>query len=79
MDGPLPPDRMREFDRLMSADASLLEVVEAVRGLDYGRPSDRSVEGMLREHRGTCSLKHLFLADARPFIEALAQVANANR
>jgi hypothetical protein len=34
---------------------------------------------MLREHRGTCSLKHLFLAEARPFIEALAQVANANR
>jgi hypothetical protein len=55
---------MREFDRPMSADPSLLEVVEAVRGLDYGRPSDRSVEGMLREHRGTCSLKHLFLAEA---------------
>jgi hypothetical protein len=54
---------MREFDRPMSADASLLEVVEAVRGLDYGRPSDRSVEGMLREQCGTCSLKHLFLAE----------------
>ena len=36
--------------------------MEAVRGLDYGRPSDRSVEGMLRERRGTCSTKHLFLA-----------------
>lgn len=42
--------------------ASLLELVEAVRALPYGRPSDRSVEGMLREGRGTCSTKHLFLA-----------------
>lgn len=30
--------------------------------LPYGRPSDRTVEGMLRERRGTCSTKHLFLA-----------------
>jgi hypothetical protein len=33
-----------------------------VRALAYGRPSDRSVEGMLCERRGTCSTKHLFLA-----------------
>jgi hypothetical protein len=32
--------------------------------LDYGRPSDRSVEGMLRERRGTCSTKHLYLSEA---------------
>jgi hypothetical protein len=37
-------------------------LVEAVRSLDYGRPSDRSVEAMLSERRGTCSAKHLFLA-----------------
>lgn len=37
-------------------------MVEAVRALPYGRPSDRAVEGMLREGRGTCSTKHLFLA-----------------
>jgi hypothetical protein len=42
--------------------ASLLELVEAMRDLPYGRPSDRTVEGMLRERRGTCSTKHLFLA-----------------
>jgi hypothetical protein len=36
--------------------------VEPVRAIDYGRPSDRSVAGMLRERRGTCSTKHLFLA-----------------
>jgi hypothetical protein len=34
-----------------------------VRALNYGRPSDRSVEGMLSERRGTCSTKHLFLAE----------------
>jgi hypothetical protein len=39
-------------------------LVEAVRSLDYDRPSDRSVEAMLRERRGTCSTKHLFLAEA---------------
>ena len=42
----------------------MVELVEAVRSLDYGRPSDRSVEGMMRERRGTCSTKHLFLAEA---------------
>jgi hypothetical protein len=48
---------------LIAEDASLIELVEAVRSLDYGRPSDRSVAGMLRERRGTCSTKHLFLAE----------------
>lgn len=33
-----------------------------MRTLPYGRPSDRAVEGMLRERRGTCSTKHLYLA-----------------
>jgi hypothetical protein len=40
----------------------IVDVVETVRRLPYGRPSDRTVEGMLRERRGTCSTKHLFLA-----------------
>jgi orotate phosphoribosyltransferase len=52
----------RESDPLHAVDASLVDVVEAVRALSYGRPSDRTVEGMLRERRGTCSTKHLFLA-----------------
>ncbi|MGD1059608.1 MAG: hypothetical protein ABR992_19620, partial [Solirubrobacteraceae bacterium] len=43
--------------------SSLVETVEAVCAIPYGRPSDRSVRGMLREHRGTCSTKHLFLAE----------------
>lgn len=49
-------------DALHTDDASLLDLVEAVRSLPYGRPSDRTVQGMLRERRGTCSTKHLFLA-----------------
>jgi hypothetical protein len=40
----------------------LVDLVEGVRSLPYGRPSDRTVEGMLRERRGTCSTKHLYLA-----------------
>jgi hypothetical protein len=44
-------------------DASLREVVEAVRALPYGRPSERTVAGMLREGRGTCSAKHLYLRE----------------
>jgi hypothetical protein len=54
----------RASDPLDSPDVSLVELVEAVRALPYGRPSERTVEGMLRERRGTCSTKHLFLARA---------------
>jgi hypothetical protein len=49
-------------DAVVALDASLLDFVEAVRAIHYGRPSDRTVDGMLREQRGTCSTKHLFLA-----------------
>ncbi len=49
-------------DPLCDPGSSLAELVEAVRALPYGRPSDRTVAGMLRERRGTCSTKHLFLA-----------------
>jgi hypothetical protein len=47
---------------LTAADPTLVDLVEAVRQLEYGRPSDRSVEAMIAERRGTCSAKHLFLA-----------------
>jgi hypothetical protein len=47
---------------MVDSDASLLDLVEAVRAIPYGRPSDRTVDGMLCEQRGTCSTKHLFLA-----------------
>jgi hypothetical protein len=49
-------------DPLLATNASLVDLIEAVRALPYGRPSDRSVDGLLRERRGTCSTKHLFLA-----------------
>jgi adenylate cyclase class IV len=41
---------------------SIVALVEGVRAIPYGRPSDRTVQGMLREQRGTCSTKHLYLA-----------------
>jgi hypothetical protein len=44
--------------------SDLRTVVEEVRALAYGRPSERSVEAMLREGRGTCTAKHLHLARA---------------
>jgi orotate phosphoribosyltransferase len=50
------------IDVLLDTECSLLDLVEAVRALPYGRTSDRTVEGMLRERGGTCSTKHLFLA-----------------
>src|SRR5271155_2815444 len=64
--GPSKLDTSKTFRRrrTYNADASLGELVESVRALPYGRPSDRTVAGMLRERRGTCSTKHLFLAEA---------------
>jgi hypothetical protein len=50
-------------DRLLASDVSLVELVEAVRRLEYGRPSERTVAAMIRERRGTCSTKHLFLIE----------------
>jgi hypothetical protein len=47
---------------LNSRTTSLVDLVEAIRELPYGRPTDRTVQGMLDERRGTCSTKHLFLA-----------------
>lgn len=46
---------------MTSPDASLPELVEAVRGLEYGRPSEPGVTAMLRERRGTCTAKHRYL------------------
>lgn|SRR5262249_40620622 len=51
-------------DPLLAPDSSLVDLAEAVRALPFGRPRDRSVAGLLRERRGTCSTKHLFLAHA---------------
>jgi hypothetical protein len=60
------------IDTLCPPDCSLVDLIEAVRALPYGRPRDRTVQGMLGERRGTCSTKHLFLAEvlAERFPEA---------
>jgi hypothetical protein len=50
-------------DAIRSEDASVRDLVEWVRALPYGRPSRRTVEAMLEERRGTCSTKHLYLAE----------------
>jgi hypothetical protein len=62
--GPEPTASASTRDPLLAPDASLLALVEAVRALPYGRPQERSIEGLVREGRGTCSTKHLFLARA---------------
>ncbi len=56
---------------LFRPGCSLVELVEAVRALPHGLPSEDTVESMLLEARGTCSTKHLFLAQvlARRFPE----------
>lgn len=56
----------------------MVELVEAVRQLDYGRPTDRTVDGMLRQRHGTCSTKHLFLAEEiqRRFPYAAPQIVH---
>lgn len=61
---PYPSPYSASIDVLLSPDSSLVDLVEAVRALPYGRPTDRTVEGMLRERRGTCSTKHVLLAQA---------------
>ncbi len=68
----------RRRDPLLAPDASLLELVEAVRALPYGRPRERSMQGLLRERRGTCSTKHLLLARvlAERFPETRPQIVH---
>ncbi|MEX2393605.1 MAG: hypothetical protein WD826_03890 [Actinomycetota bacterium] len=51
---------------------SLWEMVEAIREMPYGRPSERTAAGTVQEWRGTCSTKHALLAellDERPEFE----------
>jgi hypothetical protein len=47
---------------LFRVESSLVELVEAVRAMPYGLPSDRTVEGALLEARGTSAAKHMLLA-----------------
>jgi hypothetical protein len=45
------------------APEDAIRLIERVRALPYGRPSERTTRAMLAESRGTCSLKHLYLAE----------------
>jgi hypothetical protein len=47
----------------LPADARLEEVVAAVQAIPYGRPGDRSADGVLIDWVGTCSTKHALLAE----------------
>ncbi|MGD1056920.1 MAG: class I SAM-dependent methyltransferase family protein [Solirubrobacteraceae bacterium] len=46
---------------LFRANSSLVELVEAMRTMPFGLPSERTVESMLLEARGTSATKNLFL------------------
>ena len=46
----------------LAENASVAEVVDAVRLMPYARPTERSAHGALTEWRGTCSTKHALLA-----------------
>ena len=53
----------------LSSEASLWDLVEAVRAIPYGRPSSRTAAGVVDEWVGTCSTKHALLAsllESRP-------------
>ncbi len=41
----------------------LVDVVLEISRIPYGRPTDRSARGVVAEGRGTCSTKHLLLAE----------------
>jgi len=47
---------------MQTTDRSLLKLVEYVHQIPYGRPSVRTIDAMLEEGKGTCSLKHQYLA-----------------
>jgi hypothetical protein len=44
-----------------AGEPTLTEVVEAVRAIPYGRPAERTPNGVLAQGRGTCSTKHALL------------------
>lgn len=52
----------------LGPEPSLTDIVEALRGVPYARPSVRAASCLVTEWRGTCSTKHALLAQV---IEAL--------
>jgi hypothetical protein len=67
----LEPSERAALGALFRPDCTLVELVEAVRALPVGLPSEPTVDSMLLEARGTSAIKHLFLGQvlARRFPE----------
>jgi hypothetical protein len=57
----LSAGRRAALGPLFRANSSPVQLVEAMRAMPYGLPSERTVESMLLEARGTSATKHLFL------------------
>ena len=68
----------RKLHLVSAAPPELMALVERVRALPYGRPSAPIVDCMLREQRGTCSTKHLYLAREleRRFADCAPQIVH---
>lgn len=47
----------------LGSEPSFVDVVEAIRAIPYGRPAERSADGVVSEWRGTCSTKHALLIE----------------
>jgi hypothetical protein len=58
----LSPAERAALGALFRADCSIVELVEAMRALPHGLPSEPTADSMLLEARGTSAGKHLFLA-----------------
>lgn len=58
-------DLKRRFVELsgLGEDASLWELVNAVKEIPFGRSSDRTPDGVVTEWRGTCSTKNALLLE----------------
>ncbi len=72
-------DSQREaLSALFRPDCSLVELVEAMRALPHGLPSEDTPKCMLSEGRGTSSSKHLFLAQvlAQRFPETQPEIVH---
>jgi hypothetical protein len=59
----LDTDTRAALSALFRPDCSLVELVEAMRALPVGLPSEPTAQSMLREARGTAADKHRFLAE----------------
>lgn len=62
-DDPAPVHEHRLPYRWTVVNRGVVELVIEISRIPYGRPTVRSARGVLDEGRGTCSTKHLLLAE----------------